>query len=337
MKVKTLLFAGFFAASGIGAYAGENIITLDLTKAQTELVFNEDNGAWDKTYSEEDPTLDSQIFCFSHSAMADWDTWWGFTASNSVNNMPQTDYIKYQYSNMAMGGIALNDDGTVKLDEKGAPVVDAKVPYVVAFYSSYMAARPCSLVFSDGNAHEAVGCYINLNSYVYYVTMAGNNFSRPFTNGDKFTLTIHGVAEDETEKTVEVKLAYADNGYYTGSTGWSYVDLSPLGAINELYFTLDSTDTGAYGMNTPGYFCLDKLMVKEAVGTAVENLSNVGSTLSYDRAAGVINASAAGFIGVYNVAGQLVKSAETSSLDIKNLEHGVYVARCGNQSLKLIR
>ena len=337
MKVKTLLILGLTFALASNAKAQEKIITLDLSKAATELSFEENNGAWDKTFSEEDPTIDSQIFSCLHYAMTDYATWWGFTVSNSLNNMPQEDYITYQYSNMAKGGIAVNEDGSVKLNEKGAPVIDEKMPYLVAFYAAYMSARPCDIVFNDGLEHEAVGCYVNLNSYAYYVTMLGNAFSKPFSNGDKFTLTVHGVAADESEKTVDVELAYNNNGFYTGATGWAYVDLSSLGKVNELYFTLDSTDKGSWGMNTPGYFCLDKLMVKEAENTTVNNISAIGGTLSYDRGTAIVSVSESGFIGIYNVAGQLVKSAETTSLNLSDLEHGVYIARCGNQSLKLIR
>lgn len=57
-----------------------NVITLDLTKAATDLRFNEENGAWEGTYDDEEVTIDSQCFTFIHSSISDYATWWGFTA-----------------------------------------------------------------------------------------------------------------------------------------------------------------------------------------------------------------------------------------------------------------
>jgi hypothetical protein len=44
---------------------------------------------------------------------------------------------------------------------------------------------------------------------------------------------------------------------------WQRVDLSPLGNVNKIVFELTSTDNGEYGMNTPSYFCLDRLTIAQ--------------------------------------------------------------------------
>lgn len=335
--IKSLLLASIITSASANAFAAENdaIVTLDLTKAGTEFTFDKETGAWDKTYSEEDPTIDSQLFCFMHNAITDYQTWWGFTASNSANNMPSDNYLKYQFSNMDKGGIALDAEGNILKNEYGAPVVSDTIPYLVAYYDAFMSKRPIDVLFNDGLAHEVIGCYVNLNTYCYYTTLLGDSFCRRFTNGDKFTLTIHGIAEDESEKTIEVNLATAVNGMYSGATGWSYIDLTPLGAVNELYFTLDSTDKGTWGMNTPGYFCLDKLMAKEQPTTSVSKLG-AKSTLSYNRTTKTITNTGKAFIAIYNTAGQLVKSDETDTLSLDGMENGVYIARSGDNTLKII-
>ena len=43
--------------------------------------------------------------------------------------------------------------------------------------------------------------------------------------------------------------------------------------MTSVYFTLNSTDTGAYGMNTASYFCMDKFQVYTSVPTSVENIN----------------------------------------------------------------
>lgn len=46
--------------------------------------------------------------------------------------------------------------------------------------------------------------------------------------------------------------------------GWTELDLSKLGKVDKLTFTFDSNDVGSYGVNTPGYFALGRLIfVKE--------------------------------------------------------------------------
>lgn len=337
MNFKSTLFT-LFAAAAIGANAqnASEVEILDLTKAATPLEFNAETGAWTQTYNEEEPTIDSQLFCFMHSALTDYDTWWGWTASNSANNLPRTDYLKYQFSNMAKGGIVLDENGAVKLNEQGAPVVSSSVPYMVGYYNAYMAKRPVQLLFNDGLDHEVIGTYINLSSYGYYTTLIGDAFCRQFTNNDKFTLTIHGVASDNSEKTLEVTLAEYNNGMYSGLTGWSYVDLTPLGAINELYFTMASTDSGAWGMNTPGYFCMDKLSVKKQPAAGV-SAAEAAANLRYNRAAALVTAPEGTLVGLYSVDGKLLKSTDNGILSVEDMPHGVYVARSGNSSIKIAR
>ncbi|MDE7458458.1 MAG: DUF4465 domain-containing protein, partial [Muribaculaceae bacterium] len=240
----------------LGLSAQDGVIMLDLSKSTTKLEFNDTTGAWTDTYNDDEESIESQCFSFVHSSMGEWATWWGFTASNSANNSFRDNFITYQFSNMAKGGIALNEDGTIKTDDFGAPVVSSEMPYLVGFYSPWMAARPVDMTFNTDKAYEAVGVYVNLNSYTYYAVQDGDSFARAFNNGDNFTLTIHGVCPDGTENEVNVELASYDNGNLTINRGWRYVDLTELGEINELYFTLKSTDTGAYGDNTPLYFCL---------------------------------------------------------------------------------
>ncbi|MCM1504327.1 MAG: DUF4465 domain-containing protein [Muribaculum sp.] len=332
------IFTFALALSGILiAKADDQVITLDLTKSTTPLTFDAENGAWTGTFDDDQSAINSQCFSFVHNSMGDYDTWWGFTASNSADNQYQSNTLKYQYSNMAKGGIVLNEDGTVKTDEFGAVVVNSAVPYIVAYYSPYMSRRPVDMTFTDGKAYEAVGVYVNLNSYTYYSLTDGALPARAFTNNDKLTLTIHGVAPDESEKTVDVVLGSYINGDLTATRGWKYVDLSPLGTVNELYFTMSSTDAGSFGDNTPEYFCLDKLMVKESDNSGVQSVKADGAIINYDRASHTVNISGAEFAMICDVKGNMLMSGETNRFDLSQLPAGVYIVKAGNNSLKITK
>lgn len=324
-------------AATAGANAADNVITLDLTKATTKLEFNSTDGSWTGTYNDDAESIDSQIFSFVHSSMGDYNTWWGFTASNCANNSSQENYLAFQWANMAAGGIELDENGAVKLDEHGAPSVSAEVPYLVAYYSPFMNSRPNDMTFTDGKNYEPQGIYVNLTSYPYYCLEYGLAPARPFTNGDKFTLTIHGVAPDGSEKAVEVTLCSYSNGDLTINRGWKYVDLSPLGIVNELYFTMESTDTGTYGINTPTYFALDKLSVKPAAEEAISSPESMRESISYDRASKTAAWTGAEFADVQNALGQTVKACEGSAMSLSELPAGVYIIRAGAKTLKVAK
>lgn len=318
------------------AFAADEVKVLDLSKAETEMTFDAATGAWTGTYNDDEYTIDSQCFSMLHNSMSDYNTWWGFTASNSTDNTRKEDTVTYQFSNMAKGGIVLNEDGTVKTDSYGAPVTDASMPYLVGFAMDAFGPKTTGILINDGNAYEAVGVYVNLTSWPYYSIEYGDNFCRAFTNGDNFTLTILGVAPDGTEKTVDVRLAEYSNGNLTINRGWRYVDLSELGVVDEYYFSLTSTDSGVYGMNTPAYFCLDKLTVRPKTVSAISSIEADGCDISYSRATSTVNLTGADYAGVYDSTGRLVKSGE-GSFSIADLPHGVYVVKAHNKSLKVIR
>lgn len=336
MKNVSFVFVALMAAASADAESG--IITLDLTKSTTPLEFNAENGSWAGTYDDDAERIDSQIFSFVHSSMADWNTWWGFTVSNHADNSCPDNPFAQQWSNMARGGILLDVNGEVKQDASGAPAVSAEVPYLVAFYSFMMGERPIDMSFTDGGIYEVIGVYVNLTSFPYYTIECGDSFTRAFSNGDRFTLTIHGVAPDETEKSVDVDLASYTNGDLTINRGWKYVDLSSLGEVNELFFTMSSTDSGIYGMNTPAYFCLDKLSVKPVESdSGINGVQDNRTVISYDRNSRSISLKGNDFAVVYDVAGKQVMTIDGISGSVSALPAGVYVAKSGNSSLKFVK
>jgi len=113
------------------------------------------------------------------------------------------------------------------------------------------------------------GLYVTNNNYVCYSMLDGDAFSKKFggdsgNDPDWFMLTITGKDVDGlVTGTVDFYLAdyrFADNSAdYIVST-WQYVDLTSLGAVKSLEFSLSSSDVGDWGMNTPAYFALDTLI-----------------------------------------------------------------------------
>lgn len=336
MNLKSLCLAMALLSAFANAHAqdaSDDIIMLDLSKSSTPLSFDEVNGMWSDTFDDDVTEIESQVFSIVHGSISDYSYWYGFTVSNSVDNAYQSNTLLYQYSNMAKGGILLNDDGTILTNQQGAPIAGEEMPYLVAFPKS-------EITFNTDKAYELVGGYFNLNSYTFYSILYGDGYARAFTEGDELTLTVHGVDADANEKSLDITLASFSNGGLTASTGWKYVDLSSLGTVEEIYFTMSSTDSGQWGMNTPGYFCLDKLMVKESSNTSSVDTDSLveRNSIVYDKRSKTIILPEAAFALVYDAMGNLlISSSDKKSFSVEDLAAGIYVVKAGNQRLKFAR
>ncbi len=110
------------------------------------------------------------------------------------------------------------------------------------------------------------GFYLNNTAYAALDMINGSGFSKAFTTNDWFKLTVEGFSGASSQGSVEAYLADF-SGYTDGDdkndyllTDWAWVDLTGLGSnITSLAFTLASSDTGSFGMNTPAYFAIDEL------------------------------------------------------------------------------
>jgi hypothetical protein len=99
----------------------------------------------------------------------------------------------------------------------------------------------------------------------------GDAFAKKFggatgNDPDFFKVTLTGysssAATGASTGSVDFYLAdyrFADNTQDYIIKNWTSVDLTPLGAAQSVGFTFQSSDTGAFGINTPTYVALDNL------------------------------------------------------------------------------
>ncbi len=115
------------------------------------------------------------------------------------------------------------------------------------------------------------GLYVTNNNYTYYSMLNGDPFAKKFggTNGndpDFLLLTITGKDSDgNVTGAVEFYLAdfnFEDNSRDYIVNTWWFVDLTPLGLVKSLEFSLGSSDAGDWGMNTPAYFAIDTIIME---------------------------------------------------------------------------
>jgi hypothetical protein len=134
-------------------------------------------------------------------------------------------------------------------------------------YSAYCAAPEISFDSSVERVFDHI--YITNATYPAISMVNGDSFAKKLSYDDKdyFLLTVKGYDAKGAEKGV-VEFYLADFRTTTSSgiiTNWKKVDLSSLGAVNKITFSLTSSDNGAYGMNTPAYFCIDDIAIQKEV------------------------------------------------------------------------
>ena len=98
---------------------------------------------------------------------------------------------------------------------------------------------------------------ITNSSYAYWVMKNGSAFSKPFTDDSYLALDIYGVSNFK-ETYFDTVYLYKDGKYIDT---WQSIDLTGMGEVNQIYFTMRSSDSGEWGMNTPAYFALGSVQV----------------------------------------------------------------------------
>ena len=143
---------------------------------------------------------------------------------------------------------------------------------------------PIKIDFTDSSQHELSGFYVTNSTYAALSIENGDSFAKKFGGAtgddpDWFKLSVWGMKSDSSiTDTVEFYLAdyrFADNTKDYIVKDWRWVDLSSLGTVKELKFSLMSSDVGDYGMNTPSYFCMDNLTISKFVPSLLNPLANI--------------------------------------------------------------
>ena len=287
MKRQLLLsLCAFVLGSFINISAENDIILLDLSKPTVPAVIEYvEDGSWAGTFDDENyPYLVFSPFKFAHLNGGDsWGgTYWdSFTLSKNGSTARPGGYLD-QWGCMAGGGIRTTEDGNLLVGRENRILTDPEIPYLVAYWSSFMefpGNHNLSLAFDDEYLYEPVGFYIANHPQAYYYNIDGGIKE----DGDYFKLIIGGVDAEgnDMEAKVEHYLAWMEDGKLVQPQNWEWVDLSPLGAVKELYFTMESTDNSSWGINTPTYFCMDKLQVRRTIDTAINVIELKSATKVY--------------------------------------------------------
>ena len=274
---KIYILATFAVMAGA---AWGDVITLDLNKPVSPAVLDfADNGMWTDAYGEncmwlqfgdEAGTIDlSHLIGGTSWGGVYWD---GFIPACGGDRTDYSEGVdgKTWYTDFAgcmAGGGVKTEAGTIVYNADGTAQADAAQPYIVGFWGFFGGEQTNQVKLSRGGearAFEPVGVYVCNAPWTYYTSLHGWLSSRAFVEGDHIDLNAVGVAKDGTENVTSIKLMDYSDGSLHALNEWTYMDLSPLGEVTSVYFTVTSTDVGEYGNNSANYFCLDKFQAREA-------------------------------------------------------------------------
>lgn len=210
-------------------------------KAQQSATFEDFELPPDSMYNGKDGAggfLSGDIW-FPNEFTFEYNFWSGF----SVSSMRDTITAGYdnQYSAITAGG------------------VDDSQNYAVAYF-------PGELNLELNEPVLVEGFFITNSVYSYMDMKYGSGFTKKFggpdgTDSDFFKLIVTGI-DEEGKETGNVEFLLADFSFDNHEEDyivddWVWFDLTPLGKVSELSFSMASSDTGAFGINTPAYFCMD--------------------------------------------------------------------------------
>jgi len=256
---KALLLALAFVALSVNA----KVITLNLQQEAEGVTFDE-NGLWVERFQGEANTFSYGIFTFSHygtimkgsyeyeGEIIEYET--PYCEGFSVSKSTATDFQYYGLSdwNNAVGKGQLGD------------------AFLMVYDGGAWAYAPKTLTFNDGNAYTPKEVYLcNAASVLTAVKEGTLAPARKFEKGDYFTVTFNGLDKEgnkiEGSEVVCYLIDYRseDEAAWKLNEGWERFDLSALGEVYGITYTVNSTDVGEYGINTPTYFAMDALSVDD--------------------------------------------------------------------------
>lgn len=187
------------------------------------------------------------------------------------------------------------------------------------------------------------GMYVTNNAYAYYSMKDGDAFAKKFggitgNDPDFFLLTVKKILNGQLgADSVNFYLAdyrFANNAQDYIVDDWTWLDLSSLGNVDTLLFSLSSSDVGAFGMNTPAYFCVDNVTTTDVVSSKNPQVTTLSIEIFPNPTADFLNLRLAeenevSFVQIFDLQGKIVFSKTISDaqnrLDIRLLPAGNYL------------
>ena len=202
---------------------------------------------------------------------------------------------------------------------------------------------------------QMAGFYLTNNTYAAISMRDGDMFGKKFggvsgNDPDWFKLKVQkylgGVLFPDSVTFYLADFRSSNNSLDYILKTWQYVNLTSLGNVDSLAFTLSSSDNSGGYMNTPSYFCLDNFTTLNTVTSITKNSieSNLylypnptANELNIDihqNISNPVNIKILDFAGkeVFSKTSELLKN----NIDLSNLQQGIYFVEIQIDGIKVV-
>ncbi len=214
---------------------------------------------------------------------------------------------------------------------------------VSSVLADWVTYQPIPNVIKFNTAKAITGFYVTNNTYAYLSMLNGDAYSKKFggstgNDADWFILKIKGYHAGIVTDTVKFYLAdfrFSNNTLDYIVKDWRWCDLSSLGTVDSIAFTLWSSDVGLYGMNTPSYFCIDNFNGTTPPNAITENKAeqfdmNVYPNPFINNVNVTFNDKFSGKLTLSDIRGKeilTIPEFKGGSVDLSELKTGIYVVK----------
>ena len=184
--------------------------------------------------------FENEVFEFEYFYNEEYAYWGGFALSNVKDTDPANGLFANQY--------AVFNDHAASGDN-----------FLIYYYDSFN--EPCDIVLKKP-VHLSV-VKLNLTTYTYasITNEAINDFARVFIDGDYLKVVFTAMKGNEITGVDECYVVDFRDGKRIMATDWTEYSLVNLGSdYDHVRVTIETTDIGEWGANTPLYIALDDLV-----------------------------------------------------------------------------
>ena len=184
--------------------------------------------------------FENEVFEFEYFYNEEYAYWGGFALSNVKDTDPANGLFANQYA-------VFNDHAA------------SGENFLIYYYDSFN--EPCDIVLKK--AVHLSNVKLNLTTYTYasITNEAINDFARAFTDGDYLKVVFTAMKGNEITGVDECYVVDFRDGKRIMATDWTEYSLVNLGSdYDHVRVTIETTDIGEWGANTPLYIALDDLV-----------------------------------------------------------------------------
>jgi len=205
----------------------------------------------------------------------------------------------------------------------------------------YGVATSSAVVQYGEGGFTPVSMQVTNSTYAHNSMRDGDQFAKKFggetgDDPDFFRLIIQKYLGDSLyADSVVFYLAdfrFEDNSQDYIVSDWETVNLDSLGVADSLFFRFETSDVGEFGPNTPFYFCMDNLTVREEV-TSIVDWETIPLAVYPNPTTGALRLDVpdTGQLTLWHVSGQRLIDqrvwAGTLDLSLHTYETGLYLLR----------